>query len=196
VPTSDWEPPEKICVIDTQIVIAIKNRLRVQEQWPMLTYLGELVEDGWVTFPKQVARELEVARHPDGPGIWAVSAQHRRRYREASDESMANVLGVAPGLFDPNEERNQADPYVVALAYELRERWPDRQVCVATENTVDHPPLVSPATACELLQLPRLDFVQFLAWLPALDPQAQEIVTWIFERLLREQAAEDAADED
>jgi hypothetical protein len=77
---------------------------------------------------------------------------------------MAEVLGVAPGLFDPNEERNQADPYVVALAYELREKYPDCRVVVATENTRDQSPLISPATACTLLDIERVDWEGFIAW--------------------------------
>ncbi len=162
-------PPDSICILDTNIIITIKNRLRVSDQWETLTYLGRLVDAGWVTFPKQVAAELERAKHPDGPGIWAVAARGRRRYSEPSDESMADVLGVVPGLLDPNEERNQADPYVIALAYELRERYPDVRVVVATENMRDLPPLTSPGTACERLRLERLDFDGFLAWLPEID---------------------------
>lgn len=104
-----------------------------------------------------------MAQPPDGPGIWAVDARDRRRYAEPSDDSMAEVLAVAAGLLDPNEERNKADPYVVAMAYELRERYPDHEVCVATENTVDRPPLVSPGTACEWLNLLRIRLPRLLA---------------------------------
>lgn len=149
-------------MLDTQALLAIKHRLRLADQWDMLSYLTRLVDAGWVTFPKQVATELEHARHPDGPGIWVVAVRSHRRYPEPSDDSMADVLDVAPGLLDPNEERNQADPYVVALAYELREKYPEVGVFVATENTKDKRPLVSPGTACELLGIERLDFQAFL----------------------------------
>ncbi len=196
VASPDLFLPPRICVVDTQILIAMKNRLRVGEQWAMLRYLDRLVEAGWITFPKQVARELEVSQHPDGPGIWAVDARDRRQYAEPTDDSMAEVLSVAPGLFDPNEERNQADPYVVTLAYELRERHPDVEVCVATENTVDRPPLVSPGTACEWLEIARLDFMQFLQWLPHLDQRAAELdigaVVALRKRLEAERAAGEA----
>ncbi len=170
MPSSSPIPPDSICVLDTNVLIALKNRLKPAEQWEALEYLTLLVEAGWVTFPKQVATELERAKHPDGPGIWAIAARRRRRYAEPSDDSMADVLGVAPGLFDPNEERNQADPYVVALAYELRERYEDTEVLVATENTKDQPPLVSPGTACDLLSLRRVDFQGFWGWLPDIVP--------------------------
>ncbi len=161
----------------------------------MLRYLDRLVEVGWITFPKQVARELEVSQHPDGPGIWAVDARDRRRYAEPSDDSMAEVLTVAAGLLDPNEERNQADPYVVAMAYELRERYPDHEVCVATENTVDRPPLVSPGTACEWLEIPRIDFHGFLMWLPHLDQRSAELVVGAEQALAKQIEADRAAEE-
>lgn len=192
---SDGVPPSRICVVDTNILIAMKNRLRVGEQWPMLRYLDLLVEGGWITFPKQVAGELEVSLHPDGPGIWAVDARKRRRYGEPSDDSMAEVLAVAPGLLDPNEERNQADPYVVAMAYELRERYPDVEVCVATENTVDRPPLVSPGTACAWLDIPRIDFHGFLKWLPHLNQHAAELVIGAEQALAKQIEADRAAGE-
>lgn len=89
---------------------------------------------------------------------------------------MAEVLGLARGLLDPNEERNQADPYVIALAYELRERFPGVRVCVATENTRDRPPLQSPGTACEMLGIERLDFQHFLDWLPDVDEEGAPLV--------------------
>lgn len=193
MPPSSFRPPASVCVVDTQILISLKNRLRVNEQWPMLRHLDRLVEEGWVTFPKQVARELEIAQHPDGPGIWAVAAKDRRRYAEPSDDSMAEVLGVAPGLLDPNEERNQADPYVVALAYELSDQYPEVQVHVATENTVDRGDLTSPATACERLQLSRLNFRSFIEWIPALDDASRELVYAVLANLVRQEEPDGGA---
>jgi hypothetical protein len=156
-------------VLDTQMLIAIKKNLGPADQWDLLVRLAELVQAGYVTYPRQVVRELAIARHPDGPGIMAIGEARSRCYPEPSDDSLATVLGVAPGLFDPNEERNQADPYVIALAWELDDRYPSTRVVVATENTVDRGSLQSPGTACELLGLERLDWQGFLDWVDALD---------------------------
>lgn len=169
MPSSSPGSPDSICVLDTNIILRIKHAIALKEQWQLLRYMDDLLFHGWLTYPKQVAKELADERHPDGPGIWAVGVQNLRQYTECSDDSLADVLGVAPGLFDPNEERNQADPYVVALAYELRSRHPDAYVCVATEDKKDRPPLISPASACRLLGIPVLDFQGFLDWLPKID---------------------------
>lgn len=198
MPPYDSGPPTRIIVLDTNTVIRIKHRLRPAEQWPFLQYLDDLVAEGWVTFPRQVAKELEDADHPDAPGAWCVAARVYRCYREPSDESMAEVLGQQPGLLDPNAERNYADPYVVALAYELREVYPERDVLVATEDVKDRPPLVSPGTACDRLGLARLDFMGLLEALPLLDARAESLLFSIVTRLQHDaaRAAEQKPDGD
>lgn len=168
-------PPDTICVLDTQMIIAIKQRMKPSEQWGMLLFLTDLLDAGYVTYPKQVWQELDRAQHPDGPGIWAIGARRLRRYGEPSDDSMADVLGVVPGLLDPNEERNYADPYVVTLAYELQDRFPGSRVVVATENTRDRGELVSPATACKRLGIECLDWEGFLAWCPDIDQNGDRV---------------------
>lgn len=188
MPPYDTGEPTLIIVLDTSTIIRIKHRLRPGEQWHVLQYLDELVAEGWVTFPKQVAKELEDAEHPDAPGVWCVAARANRRYREPSDDTMAEVLGQYPGLLDPNAERNYADPYVVVLAYELRERHPAREIMVATEDVKDRPPLMSLGTACDRLGLRRLSFMGLLHALPRRDPAAERLLDDIISRLEHEAA--------
>lgn len=57
-------------VLDASVVINLKRRLKVAEQWPFLLKLSRLVEAGKVGWPRYVRKELTDARHPDAPGAW------------------------------------------------------------------------------------------------------------------------------
>ena len=157
-------PPPSICVLDSSLLIDLK-KLPAAHQWPLLLRMSEFVRSGHLAFPKHVATELEKARHPDAPGVWVVSAKQDLRYPPPSDEALVEVLGVASQLIEVDAEGDIADPYVVALAYDLRERYPDTRVLVATEDKVDRlPRKIALTTACERLELEHVQMPGFLDW--------------------------------
>jgi hypothetical protein len=81
----------------------------------------------------------------------------------------AEVLAVAQ-LTDPASEADAevADPYVVAMAWEIRAASPERFVAVVTEDRVDRMPAKeSVLTACQRLGLTTRTAVEFIAWLGA-----------------------------
>lgn len=111
----------EVRIIDTSALIRLKKLLPVADQWLLLTRMSVLVEKGLLAFPRQVASEMEAARHPDAPGVWAAGNRGWSCHPSPPDEYLAEVLGAAQ-LTDPNAESDPepADPYVVAMALEIK----------------------------------------------------------------------------
>lgn len=166
-PRSDSDSPTEVRVIDTSSLIALKRLLPVGDQWPCLLQMSALVETGHLAFPRQVTVEMKAGRHPDAPGAWAASVRGWTLHHQPSDDSLAEVLAVAQ-LTDPASEADTevADPYVVAMAWEIREAHPDRDVVVVTEDRVDRlPAKESILTACNRLELTTCSAEDFIDWL-------------------------------
>ncbi len=80
---------------------------------------------------------------------------------------------VAAQIVDPNAEAEAeaADPYVAAMALEVRKRHPRCDVAVATDDYVDRMPAKeSLATACARLGLQRWTADEFVEWLNEQQP--------------------------
>ena len=113
-----------------------------------------------------VRKELVEVRYPDAPGAWiAATAQH---FAEPSYEAVAEVLAVAQ-LVDTEAEDEVADPWVVAMAVELRDAYREARVVVASDDVVDRlPQKESIATACERLGIEVWSCDDLIAWVNAL----------------------------
>lgn len=108
-------------VVDTSSLIQIRqagiSRARQTAVFRMLT---TLVRSGLLVFPRQVREELEWGGidHPrDAALAWI---QKARSDAEQNPEllTVQRVLARTPLLIDAESSRDQADPYVIALALE------------------------------------------------------------------------------
>lgn len=160
-------------VIDSSSLITLKRLVPLAEQWRLLVTMGEMVENGRLAFPRQVATEMKAAKHPDAPGVWVAAHSGWAHHRQPSDEALAEVLAVAQ-LTDPTSEAELevADPYVVAMAWEIRDRSPTTPVMVVTEDRIDRMPAKeSIVTACTRLDLQWCGTAVFVEWLQAGTPE-------------------------
>jgi rRNA maturation endonuclease Nob1 len=156
-----------ICVIDTSVMIEFKATVGIERQWDLLSSMTDLVKTGRIAFPRQVARELSQARHPDAPGAWIASAKRDVQHPEPAEQTLVRVL-QAGQLVDVNApaDREVADPYVAALALEIVERHPQSHVVVVTNDIVDRLPMkIALRTACERLGLQTCTMQPFVDWL-------------------------------
>lgn len=164
---------DEVRILDASALIRLKSILAVAEQWPLLMRMSGLVESGCLAFPRQVANELKKAKHPDAPGVWAACHKGWGTHPQPRDGSVAEALGAAQ-LIDPDSEADAepADPYVVAMALEIKERFSSVKVVVVTEDRVDRMPAKeSIVTACQRLELESCTAEEFATWLRA-QPQS------------------------
>ncbi|MDN5803024.1 MAG: DUF4411 family protein [Microlunatus sp.] len=159
--------PAEVRVIDTGALIELKKLLPVGDQWPLLVRMTVLVEKGHLAFPRQVTSEVKHVRWPDAPGAWAAGNKGWCVHSQPRDEYVAEALGAAQ-LTDPNAESDiePADPYVVAMALQIRDNNPGCQVYVVTTDRVDRMPAKeSVVTACDRLVVPCSTPEEFVDWL-------------------------------
>ncbi|QIG42038.1 hypothetical protein G5V58_03965 [Nocardioides anomalus] len=159
------EEPDLVVVLDSSVIIQLKYVLPTEEQWGVFAAMLDLVRSGRLTFPRQVARELAKEKHPDAPGIWCGEAVRHVRHSNPTDETMSELLEWIGDLVevDAEPDREPADPYIAATAWELLEAGYD--VAVATEDNIDRLPLkIALTTACDRLGITSWGLDTFLAW--------------------------------
>lgn len=156
-------PGQHAVVLDSSVVIHLKREVPVTEQWEFFTLLGDLVDRGLVGWPKYVRKEIIGGQYPDTPGSW-IGARKHQPFPEPAIEYVVEALDAAR-LVDAEAEGEVADPYVVAMALERREQWPERIVVVASDDVVDRlPQKESIKTACERLGLPLWSCADLVGW--------------------------------
>lgn len=109
-------------VLDADGLIDFKKVPPIGEQWEFGEQMLELVRRGDIIFPAQVRAELTDSRiiaHPDVPGAWVARAWKLMKPRPSPDDrTVQQILSNHPELVRVDAERDQADPYVAALAFE------------------------------------------------------------------------------
>ncbi|WGY03732.1 hypothetical protein QI633_08190 [Nocardioides sp. QY071] len=156
---------ELVIVVDSSTIIEIKKRVPADQQWDVYDQMLTLVRQGRLAFPSQVKRELAAERHPDMPGPWCARAYRERQHADPIDETLAEILPFIEQVVDANADpdREPADPYVAAMAWELIGRGYD--VAVATDDVVDRLPLkISLRSACEGLGIAVWTCDTFVEW--------------------------------
>lgn len=140
-------PLSRVWVLDASALIQFKRIIRVASQWSFFLCLETMVSDGAVVFPKRVMDELGRGNHPDMPGAWAHGCGARVKFAfNPGDETLAQVLAIAPDVIDPSDADSDADPYVIAQALEVRQLGYD--VIVVTRDATDRADRISIVTAC------------------------------------------------
>lgn len=153
-------PPEDAWVIDTSSLIMVKSAtvpkvLRAD----ILKMLDTLIERGTLVFPAEVVVELH---NDDVLAGWARKNQNKAcRFGPLFFQVKDLLLDAQIRRVIDTEKngREEADPYILALALELRKTC---QVTVVTEEKKDSPDKLSLSTACGLKKLPSIPFLAFL----------------------------------
>lgn len=127
--------------------------------------LTALVMEGRLRYPKQVVDELKRGsspENPDPPFRWASENANVATSAGPTLEGVKSVLAIARKVLDPKKDSGaeEADPYVLALAVELKRVAPD--VRVVTNEHKDLPSKMSMGTASGLLAIPSVPLRGFL----------------------------------
>lgn len=141
----------KVWVLDTSALVETKTLVSVADQWNTFKLLEEMVQSGSIAMPRLVIREISEIAHPDLPGAWAPGVRDLQSHPLDPDwEFVQQVMRKAGDVVDPNKNKEDADPYVIALALQLERDGYD--VTVVTEDRVDRN-RIAVTTACSRLNL-------------------------------------------
>lgn len=116
--------------------------------------LATMIEDGEIQSPDEVGREI--AKKDDGLNEWV--KEHAQLLVPLDDETQratAEVLGAFPELVKELSGRNQADPFVVALARV-------RSVTVVSEEKGGSQARPRIPMVCEHFEVRCMDVVSFI----------------------------------
>lgn len=143
-------------VIDTSSLLGVREQFGRAGERKVFAALSALVERGYLFFPPEVYHELERgspadAVTDDAALEWAKTVRTHAE-KAANLETVRDVLAVAVELVDPDKSDEQADPYVLALAIDVRGLGFD--VTVVTDDFRDKPAKLSLATAAGMLGVP------------------------------------------
>jgi len=98
-----------------------------------------LVRDGRVRSPITVYEEI--SRKDDELTEWSRNNPYRVFYDHTPSilEKVEEILGLFPGLIDPNKEHDQADPYVIAMAIDkpVQQTIEPQEIHVVTEERIN-----------------------------------------------------------
>jgi hypothetical protein len=143
-------------VIDTSSLLGVRELFGRAGEKKVFATLSGLVTRGCLFFPPEVYHELERGSPADtvtnDPALeWAKTVRTQAE-KAASLETVKAVLAIAAELLDPDKSDEQADPYVLAVAIDVRGLGFD--VTVVTDDFRDKPGKLSLATAAGMLGVP------------------------------------------
>lgn len=152
-------------ILDTNAALDFKryDLVPLDQQWEFWDYLLGIVREGNLIFPAQVRKELadpSKIKHPDMPSGWAAQAWKEMEHRHPlGDEDVKEIIDRYPNLIDPKKEKDEADPYVVALALDLDRKRAGYEVCVVLADEGDK----ALRAACEGFGIPVVGASEFVA---------------------------------
>jgi len=153
---------EEVWVFDSSSIIEVRAAVSRADEKSVFNALRGLTVASHLCWPPEVTQEVEYAVNPDSAVRW-IKANRGSGERTAKLDTVKSVLRTAPALVDPDAPREQADPYVVALALDLGEgELFGTAVSIVTEDRKDKPTKLSLATAAGLLRIPTIPLRAFL----------------------------------
>lgn len=127
----------------------------------------QLFQEGRIISHKIVFEELTTsAKKPDFLTKWILSKkQYFKGFTPAQAQYVSQIIGKFPGLIDPQREKDEADPWLIALALEEKTLAPlfdpNRTVVVVSEESKAKPQKI-PAV-CRYFELGHLTLLELFA---------------------------------
>lgn len=151
-----------VYVLDASSLIDFKKSvIPMAKQWEVFKELEAMVRNGRIAVCRQVINEVSNINHADVAGAWVLGIRDHCAHTIDVDEAWIQfVLSEEPDLVDYSKDADDADPWVVAQACQLRDAG--YRVFVVTSDKTDRPQNVSIVTACERLEIMTLEPGEFL----------------------------------
>lgn len=154
---------KEIYIMDTSSIISIKEKFSQEDQRRIFQKLGQFALQGTIKCPPQVLMELKSYEGPeDEPLKWIKNFKSELIVNDPSlYEKAKEILKRFPSLVDPRKSREQADPYVIALAEILREK--SNKVIIVSEDIRSRKKKISIHDVCRNLNIPCIQIEEFLS---------------------------------
>lgn len=151
-----------VWLIDSSMLIHIKHVIPGSKQWTLFRLLESMVEEARIAYPKQVRIEMTQLAHPDAPGVWAEGVFPAIKHPVSPDVVYMRQVMASPAarVVDPNKTKEDADPYLIALALQLMASG--LEVCVVTEDHLDTGVRIALTSACDICKVPWMRAEEFL----------------------------------
>ncbi len=152
--------PPTVYVLDTSAIIRVKEICPPDRQQDVFNHLTQMAQVGLITYPRLVVEDLKRYAEKDLPFFWANANYSSLTCTAPTDCYLRRVMQVAGEVVDPYKNREDSDPYVLALALYLQDQG--YQVVVVTNDVRDKSTCISMTTACNLLGLSHQRMEDFL----------------------------------
>ena len=163
----------RVWVADTCALIEIRRLVRSPDgrhptaQKVIFAELGKLVTQGQLIYPVEVWTELklenEKAKDKTQDLVFKFADEHKANAAKKADTETIKTLlgdGLTRFVMDPDSEDDEADVYVLGVAYELLQQ--SVPVGVLTQERKDQPHKLSVNTACGHLEIVCMPMPAFL----------------------------------
>lgn len=152
-------------VIDTSSVAEVRRSIENAKKPGVFLRMEILVNQSRLVYPKQVVDELERWADPGSPDpqyVWAKKNEAKATEYKPTLDQVKEVLRVVPRVLDPDKDTGveEADPYILALAVQLRVQSSEARII--TEEKNDTPRKLSLRTAAGLMGVPSVPLRAFL----------------------------------
>lgn len=112
---------EIIYIVDTSILIDIRRHYPIPDLW---NEIEKLLKLNRIISHEYVYEEIIPQKLDGVDGLTEMVSRYKKHFLSTTQKQIdlvAEIIQKFPGLIDHNSSKNQADPYIVAIAVELRE---------------------------------------------------------------------------
>jgi len=154
---------EKIYVIDTSILIDIRRHYPIPDLWKEIE---NLFKSNRIISHDYVYEEIIPQKLDGVDGFTEMVSRYKKQFFSTTQRQIdlvAEIIQKFPGLIDHNSIKNQADPYLVAIAVELSEKPQDlfkKKEYVIVTNESKKKPMKIPAV-CNKYKIRCINLFEF-----------------------------------
>ena len=168
-----------IFCIDSSALIDLHKYYGEQRIPKLWTELDSLFSKGNMLSHEIVYEELTTqAKNPSDLSKWV---SHRKVFFKPITAQqvhhVASIVSQFPGLIDYKHEKDEADPWLIALALELKAQYSlfDSEVClISQENPLSSQKSPAVCVHYKIRPLSLLDFFDFVGWKLEISLQGQD----------------------
>jgi hypothetical protein len=154
-------PEAPVYVLDADSFLQLPTLLPDGSIHSLLDDLGDLVQEGYVTFPDHVLNECKRIAKGELIFTWMKAISASRKNHKVAYAHTVQVLAKCRDLLDEDAPEEQSPLAVAAMAHYLNST--DLDCVVVTEDRRPLPTRLCLSEACGVLGIPELTVVQFLA---------------------------------